>query len=96
MIRLRTEQAKKHAFQLVGEYLRLHPCVDCGESDVRVLDFDHLPGTRKTHEVMRLVRNGHNAERIRAEIATCEVHCRNCHTIVTYERAGGSWRSRFV
>ncbi|GAT73927.1 hypothetical protein [Microbacterium hydrocarbonoxydans] len=42
---------------------------------------------------MRLVRNGHPAATIIAEIDKCDVRCRNCHAIVTYERMGGSWRS---
>jgi len=33
--------------RLVLEYLNTHPCVDCGESDQVVLDFDHVTGERK-------------------------------------------------
>lgn len=44
--------------QSVIEYLRLHPCVDCGEDDLRVLDFDHVRGT-KTRNVSRMFSGGH-------------------------------------
>src|SRR5439155_22344582 len=33
--------------RLVFEYLRQHPCVDCGEPDPVVLDFDHVRGEKK-------------------------------------------------
>ncbi len=43
---------------------------------------------------MRLVQHGYSLARIMAEIAKCDVRCRNCHAKVTYERMGDNWRSR--
>lgn len=62
-----------HAF--ITDYLSKHPCVDCGECDVIVLEFDHLDN--KKHAVSRL--KGCSLERVRAEIAKCQVRCCNCH-----------------
>ena len=63
---------------LVIEYLRSHPCVDCGISDPVVLEFDHRDPADKTTEVGHLI---HSATKIqlRAEIAKCDVRCGNCH-----------------
>lgn len=55
VIAARTSRAKRLAREFAGEYLLSHPCLDCGEVDIRVLDFDHRPGTRKTRNVMLLV-----------------------------------------
>ena len=74
-------------------YLSVHPCVDCGVSALRVLDFDHRPGTDKRDGVMQLVRNGFSLGVISTEIEKCDVRCRNCHAVVTYERMGTTWRS---
>jgi hypothetical protein len=72
----------------MATYFAGHPCVDCGESDVRVLDFDHIAG--KSALVSALVAWGAPRDRLEAEIARCEVRCANCHRRVTARRAGWS------
>lgn len=84
------------AIDAVGRYLLDHPCVDCGEADVRVLDFDHREGCSKAAEVMRLAQNGYSVTSVMREIAKCDVRCRNCHAKVTYERMGDNWRSALM
>lgn len=69
---------KQDTLLLIFEYLRSHPCVDCGEADIRVLEFDHVDGSDKATEVSKMVgRRSWTA--IRCEIAKCEVRCANCH-----------------
>lgn len=70
--------------ELIREYLSTHPCVDCGETDPIVLDFDHLRD--KEYEVSRLVYTGHPWARILKEIAKCEVRCSNDHRRATHRR----------
>jgi hypothetical protein len=60
-------------------------CVDCGNLDIRVLEFDHVRGV-KLGNISDLVRRGRSAASIEAEMAKCEVRCSNCHAIVTAER----------
>jgi hypothetical protein len=59
------------------EYFLSHPCVDCGESDPRVLEFDHQRD--KTATISSLLCSGYGWERIVEEIDKCEVRCANCH-----------------
>jgi hypothetical protein len=63
-------------------------CVDCGfKGHPAALDFDHLPGTVKSHNVGNLTTASWAV--LKAEIAKCEVVCSNCHRIRTAERGGG-------
>ncbi len=84
------------ALEAIGRYLSDHPCVDCGESDLRVLDFDHREGASKHTEVMKLAQDGYSIARVLAEIEKCDVRCRNCHARVTYARQGNTWRTAFI
>lgn len=72
-------------------YLSNHPCVDCGETDIRLLEFDHVYG-QKAGEITDLLREGFSWFTIETEISKCEVRCANCHRIKTFERSG-NWRT---
>jgi hypothetical protein len=64
------------------EYARAHlaenPCVDCGEADPNLLDFDHIDPSTKVLAVAELIRQGREAD-VRIEVAKCEIRCANCH-----------------
>lgn len=62
----------------VWDYLFSHPCVDCGESNIVVLEFDHKDGTEKSGNISGLIHNG-SLFNIKREIEKCEVRCANCH-----------------
>lgn len=66
------------------EYLSTHPCVDCGERNPVVLEFDHLRD--KVANVTSLVRWTGSWATIEAEIDKCEVVCANCHRKRTSQR----------
>jgi hypothetical protein len=77
-------RARREIRAWIAEYLSAHPCVDCGETDIVVLEFDHVRGI-KVDDVSTLVtRTGLTT--VRAEIAKCEVRCANCHRRITYRR----------
>jgi len=87
------EENRRH----LREYLRAHPCVDCGETDIVVLDFDHRDPASKSYEVVHVAARKPWARAL-AEIAKCDVRCANCHRKRTAEQYGwrrlGDWRAR--
>jgi hypothetical protein len=82
------ERRKKPLRAFVLSHLQANPCTDCRESDIRVLEFDHV-GV-KGAEVAQLVYSGVPLQRLKTEVGRCEVVCRNCHRRRTAMRAG--WR----
>ncbi|MEY2434356.1 MAG: hypothetical protein QOC92_4081 [Acidimicrobiaceae bacterium] len=93
LIHARTRRMRLELATLILEYLIVHPCVDCGETDPVVLEFDHLRD--KVDNVSGLVRRLRTWEAIQDEIAKCEVVCANCHRRRTSQRAG-TYRWRLV
>jgi hypothetical protein len=68
-------------------YLSEHPCVDCGEADPVVLDFDHVRGEKRDY-VSALVKNKCSWNKILEEIEKCEIRCANCHRRKTARERG--------
>jgi hypothetical protein len=94
---IRAEARRKRArnarrMQHLIDYLGSHPCVDCGESDPLVLEFDHIGEKSFT---IGTGFAGRNWQAILDEIAKCEVVCANCHRRRTARRRG-SVRSLLV
>ncbi len=89
--RIRQKQVLNENKARLRIYLSNHPCVDCGEPDIRVLEFDHILG-QKSGKISDLLREGFNWSIIEAEIAKCTVRCANCHRIKTFERTS-NWRT---
>lgn len=62
--------------QFVFDYFATHPCIDCGENDPVVLDFDHRGN--KSYTISNILRT-HAWATVLKEIAKCDVRCSNCH-----------------
>lgn len=80
----RRETHRVKGREFICEYLSKHPCVDCGEGDILVLEFDHVKGIKKMN-LGDLVYKGATIPRIEREIAKCEVRCANCHKRRTWK-----------
>ncbi len=74
--------AKRNA-EFIRDYKKTHSCVDCDNSDHRVLEFDHL--RNKKFNVSSMVRC-YSIEKIKEEIGKCDIVCANCHRIRTWKR----------
>lgn len=79
--------------RLLWDYLLTHPCVDCGEPDPIVLEFDHVHG-EKVMDVSTMARRLMSKKRLLEEIAKCEVRCANCHRKRTARTLG--WYKDFI
>ncbi len=75
------------AQQYIWDYLENHPCVDCGETNPVVLEFDHVHGKKKK-AVGDLARQGYSIDAIKKEISKTVVRCANCHRIKTHKERG--------
>ena len=74
----------------LADYLAEHPCVDCGETDIVVLHFDHVDG-EKSAAIADMVRACRPLAVVTAEITKCVVRCANCHQRKT-AASFGWWR----
>lgn len=83
----RNQRITEENRQRLIDYLRAHPCVDCGEGDPLVLEFDHVRGEKEA-DVSRMLVRRYSWKRILGEIDKCEVRCANCHRRKTIKQFG--------
>lgn len=88
-VQANTKRYMDAAYTWIARYLDEHPCVDCGEDDKVVLEFDHVRGVKVT-SVSSMCRGGYSIEKLVAEVEKCEVRCANCHRRKTALELG--WR----
>ncbi len=77
--RERNERILKENQTFLLKFLSKNPCVDCGEANPIVLEFDHINIKNKTANVSEMLRLKHSKEKILKEIMKCQVRCANCH-----------------
>lgn len=86
-VRMNKIEYKNEVSQYIWSYLASHPCVDCGESDPVVLEFDHVRG-EKVDAISTMIGRGFPFEQIKEEIEKCDVRCSNCHRRKTAKDRG--------
>ena len=75
-VKIRKDKVVQQNREYIVNFLKENPCVDCGESDIVVLEFDHQRD--KKYNISSMLR-GHSLETIKEEIAKCVVRCAHCH-----------------
>lgn len=71
-----TEKRFSTNMRYISAYLKEHPCIDCGERDIIVLDFDHR-GNKKYG--IANMRGNYSLNVVKKEVKKCDVRCANCH-----------------
>lgn len=77
-----TDKVRRNRREILQDYLfnylTNHPCVDCGQSNIITLEFDHVRGV-KCKSIANLLSSAASIDNLKSEIEKCEVRCANCH-----------------
>lgn len=77
--------------QYLENYKSNKSCLDCGETNSIVLEFDHVIGV-KLGNVINMAYSPVGLKKLKEEIEKCELVCANCHRIRTHKRNIASGR----
>lgn len=86
------EAQKRHRIKVrksLLEFLIKKECIDCGEKDPIVLDFDHINPQSKFKSISQMLSGHYSWKSVLVEIEKCEVRCANCHRRKTYKQING-------
>ena len=87
-VKARNLRVREEAREYVWDYLLENPCIQCGEPDPVILEFQHRHGKEKEMAGVVMVAGGYPIAKIQAEIDKCSVLCANCHRRVTMKERG--------
>ena len=73
----KSQRQKTEIRQFIWEVKLSNSCVDCGEADPLVLDFDHMGDKEFTIGLM--VNQTGSFNKVLSEMEKCQVRCSNCH-----------------
>ena len=90
--RKRNQKILNKIQRYVWSYLSKHPCVDCGETDIVVLEFDHEQN--KHYNIFELIKERRNLKKVKNEIKKCMIRCANCHRRKTAKDFG--WKKAIL
>lgn len=75
--------------EYIWSHLKNHGCVDCGETDPVVLEFDHQRD--KKYSISEMITAALSLNTLAKEIEKCQIRCSNCHQRKTANEFGW-WR----
>lgn len=90
------EAQKRHRVRVRAQlfaFLSTQSCLDCGESDPIVLEFDHRNSKDKFKIVAKMLSGHYSWGSVFKEIKKCDVRCANCHRRKTYSQQKSWGRS---
>lgn len=82
---------KRHRLRVrarLFNFLSNYSCIDCGERDPVVLDFDHRVPNQKFKSVAKMLSGHYSWNSVLAEIKKCDIRCANCHRRKSYVQFG--------
>lgn len=88
---------KRHRIKIretLLNFLSNKSCIDCGEKDPVVLDFDHKDPNKKFKSISRMLSGHYSWKSILIEINKCEIRCANCHRRKTYVQLDSSGKGK--
>src|ERR1700680_3692088 len=83
------QNIKQQKQSKLNDYLEKNPCIDCGTTDIRVLQFDHVRD-EKVLSISAMLARHFAWSKIEEEIKKCEIRCANCHHIKTAKQGNYS------
>ncbi len=82
---------KRHRIKIrekLLDFLSTKKCIDCGEKDPVVLDFDHIDPSNKFKSVSQMLSGHYSWKSLLVEMSKCEIRCANCHRRKSYIQFG--------